>query len=115
MVLTRRTIFRRGTGMQRLQKNFPPFHPPPSQAPLYSSPSLPPRGRARDRLDHVGRERRPRRSGPARRFARRETDPPVPGVPVATPPALRPERPSGLKKRGMETFRRRAGAPVRRH
>ena len=56
-------------------------------------PSLPPRGRARDRLEHVGKERRPRRSGPASRFAWRETVPIVPGVSSATPPALRPERP----------------------
>ena len=33
---------------------------------LILPPSLPPRGRCLDRLDHVGRERRPRRSGPAR-------------------------------------------------
>jgi hypothetical protein len=49
-----------------LKKNFSPLHPPPSRAPLYSQPSLPSRGRARDRLGRVGRERRPRRSGPAR-------------------------------------------------
>jgi hypothetical protein len=62
-------------------------------------PSLPPRGRARDRLDHVGRERRPRRSGSARHVSpARGTVPIVPGVSSATPPALRPERPMGAEK-----------------
>jgi hypothetical protein len=47
----------------------------------------------------VGRERRPRRSGPARLLeVRREAVPAVPGVPVATPPALGPERPWRAEK-----------------
>jgi hypothetical protein len=44
------------------------FHSPPLRLAYTPSPSLPPRGRCLDRLGRVGRERRPRRSGPARRL-----------------------------------------------
>jgi hypothetical protein len=152
--------------MERQRRTNPRFTRPiprrfihhPFRGSLILLPSLPPRGRARDRLDHVGRERRPRRSGPEgasdrtlllswpgltgppstpgaaggywvprSRFARR-------GMTLETSPAWAvpdsgPDRPGGLlrhpsgtttgapwrlKKRGMETFRRRVGAPVRR-
>jgi hypothetical protein len=99
----------------RLPKKNPPFSFTPFAARLYCGPSLPPRGRCLDRLGRVGRERRPRRSGPARRSPRRDNGPdPSRGSP---PPPLRHYDRSaqwGLKKRGMETFRRRVGAPVRR-
>jgi hypothetical protein len=76
----------------------------PQEAANELPPSLPPRGRCLDRLDHVGRERRPRRSGPARRFRLRgERSRSSRGSP---PPPLRHYDRSalrGLKKRGMET------------
>jgi hypothetical protein len=76
--------------------------------------SLPPRGRARDRLGHVGRERRPRRSGPARLSRRRDNGPDRPGGLLPHPSGTTTGAPLRLKKCGMETFRRRVGAPVRR-
>jgi hypothetical protein len=75
-----------------------------------------PRGRARDRLEHVGRERRPRRSGPARRLSRLGGNgPDRPGGLLRHPSGTTTGAPWRLKKRGMETFRRRVGAPVRRN
>jgi hypothetical protein len=78
-------------------------------------PSLPPRGRCLDRLDHVGRERRPRRSGLARlKSPGGTTVPIVPGVSSDHPSGTTTGAPRGPKKCGLETFRRRVGAPVRR-
>jgi len=93
MVLARSTVFRRDVSMlMASQKESSGFSSTPSEARLYCGPSLPPRGRCLDRLGRVGRERRPRRSGPGSRsggsrlsVGRRpgawETAPPVPGVP----------------------------------
>src|SRR5690606_35235845 len=62
-------------------------------------PSLPSRGRGPDRPVHVGRERRPRRSGLARhaRLAGQRSRSSR-GSPPTTTPALRPERPRGAEK-----------------
>jgi hypothetical protein len=95
------------------EKNFPHFHPPPSRL-AYAAGIPSPRGRARDRLDHVERERRPRRSGPARPGRSAGNGPDRPGGLLRHPSGTTTGAPERLKKRGMETFRRRVGAPVRR-
>ena len=104
-----------GGAFAPLAQNFSPLsiHPPPERA--YTPPSLPSRGRARDRLGRVGRERRPRRSGPARHSRLRgERSRSSRGSP--SPPLRHYDRSAfGLKKRGMETFRRRDGSAGEAH
>jgi hypothetical protein len=102
-------------GLRLLPKKISRAFIHPLCASLILPPSLPARGRCLDRLGRVGRERRPRRSGPARlsRLSGKRTR----SSRGSPPPPLRHYDRSaqwGLKKRGMETFRRRVGAPVRR-
>ena len=81
----------------------------------YTSHIPSPEGRCLDRPGHVGRERRPRRSGPAR-LSRLSGERSRSSRGSPPPPLRHYDRSAqwGLEKCGLETFRRRVGAPVRR-